>query len=306
MNMNFDELYKSLDEPLEPLEKKEDCCSNPDNHFNNDGKLICNICNQYISNILTTPEWVNYSNEKTNPTRCGMPINILLPESSVGSTIGLGNNNKTMNQIRRYQQYTSMPYKERSRYKVFNYITDICLKNNINNKIINESHSLYSIISKTKISRGKNRDGIIAACVFYACKEVGCPRSTKEIARIFDLNITIITKGCKKFTEILHLNKGHRLNNSSCINPSDFVERFCNNFDFNENDINNIKKICKKADDLNIIAENTPPSFAAGCIYYYIKKRDLEYTKKQISEICNISEVTINKCYKKLQESNKL
>lgn len=304
--MNFDELYKSLDEPLEKPLEKEDCCSNPDNHFNNDGKLICIVCNQFISNILTTPEWVNYSNEKTNPTRCGMPINILLPESSVGSTIGLGNNNKTMNQIRRYQQYTSMPYKERSKYKVFNYITDVCLKNNINNKIINEAHSLYSTVSKTKISRGKNRDGIIAACVFYACKEVGCPRSTKEIAKIFDLNITIITKGCKKFTEILHLTKGQRLMNSSCINPVDFVERFCNNFDFSESDLNNIKKICEKADNLKIISENTPPSFAAGCIYYYIKIKNLEYTKKQISEICNISEVTINKCYKKLQESNKL
>ena len=42
---------------------------------------------------------------------------------------------------------------------------------------------------------------------------------------------------------------------------------------------------------------------AAGCIYLYIKKNKINIYKNQISEVCKISEVTINKCYKKL-ESN--
>ena len=46
---------------------------------------------------------------------------------------------------------------------------------------------------------------------------------------------------------------------------------------------------------------------AAGCIYLYIKINDITISKKEISEICQISEVTINKCYKKLEEhSDKL
>ena len=40
---------------------------------------------------------------------------------------------------------------------------------------------------------------------------------------------------------------------------------------------------------------------AAGCIYLYIKINNLSINKKQISEICKISEVTINKCFKKLE-----
>ena len=40
---------------------------------------------------------------------------------------------------------------------------------------------------------------------------------------------------------------------------------------------------------------------AAGCIYLYIKTNDLDIHKKKISDICKISEVTINKCYKKLE-----
>ena len=57
----------------------------------------------------------------------------------------------------------------------------------------------------------------------------------------------------------------------------------------------------------NIISENTPPSIAAGCIFYYIKKNSLEnITKKNISDICKISEVTINKCTKKIELNDHL
>ena len=52
----------------------------------------------------------------------------------------------------------------------------------------------------------------------------------------------------------------------------------------------------------NIISENTPPSIAAGCIFYYIKKKEMDISKKDISDICIISEVTINKCCKKLED----
>ena len=52
--------------------------------------------------------------------------------------------------------------------------------------------------------------------------------------------------------------------------------------------------------------DNTPPAMASGCIYLLIKLKDLDISKKNISDKCNISEVTINKCYKKLEESEDL
>ena len=58
--------------------------------------------------------------------------------------------------------------------------------------------------------------------------------------------------------------------------------------------------------DLNIISENTPPSIAAGCIFYFIKEGNINISKKDISEVCKISEVTINKCTKKLENNKHL
>ena len=127
-------------------------------------------CNSLLSNFSSLTENRFYGSndtKSTDPTRCGMPSNILLPESSIGSTINFKNNNKTMNQIQ--PTIPGMPYK--TKYKVFNTITDKCKKHNINSKIIEESKSLYNMITEIKISSSSNRIGIHTTCVYFACKK---------------------------------------------------------------------------------------------------------------------------------------
>ena len=50
----------------------------------------------------------------------------------------------------------------------------------------------------------------------------------------------------------------------------------------------------------NLIPENTPHSIAAGIVYFIGQVCHLNMSKKDVSRISEISEVTINKCYKKL------
>ena len=225
------------------------------------------------------------------------------------ASISFNSNGKTMNQIRKYQQYNQMPYKERSLYKVFCDIATICKKSNLPTKIQEEAKSLYKIVSATKISRGSNRQGIIAACVYFACKECNVPRSSKEVSEMFNLSVTVMTKGVKKCQEIIFMNKSNkqRLTTKNSIQPIDFIDRFCNKLELtNEEQIDEIKEICNIAIRNNIITENTPPSIASGSVYFYVKYKGLEINRKNISDVCKISEVTINKCSKKLEDNKEL
>lgn len=309
--MDFDKHYDFMSriEGSNNIKKEKSCCEIKDNYQINQGIIKCKICSNTISNITDLPEWRYYGATDTkgvDPTRCGMPINSLLPESSVGSSISYGKNTKTMNQIRKYQQWGGMPYKERSLYKVFLEIQRCCKGHDLPPIIINEAKSIYKIVSSTKISRGSNREGIIAACVYFACKACNVPRSSKEVAEMFNISGTIMTKGVKKCQEIIHMNKVNktRLTNNKPIEPKDFIDRFCNKLKIEEHDSNIINRICEIALKNNIISENTPPSIAAGCIFYYIKKHNMNISKKNISNICIISEVTINKCSKKLEKND--
>lgn len=303
----MDKFFHSLDE-FTVIEDKEvvSCCDDSNNNIQYDGMVICKECNNIITNIINTPEWRFYGSndsKSSDPTRCGMPVNQLLPESSVGTSISYRGGNQNMYKIRKYQQWNGMPYKERSLLKVFQDISRLSKAAGIPEIIIKESHVLYKIVSGTKISRGSNRLGIIAACVYFSCKINEVPRSTNEIASIFSISVPIMSKGCKKFQEIMQLNKVdiNRIHRTNTITIDDFIDRFCSKLELNNEDIHNIKHISYLSQVYNLVNDNTPPSMAGGCIYLYIKDCGLLYTKKNLADICKISEVTINKCYKKLE-----
>ena len=50
------------------------------------------------------------------------------------------------------------------------------------------------------------------------------------------------------------------------------------------------------------IPENTPNSIAGGVIYFVVQECKLNINKSEIKTISGVSEVTINKCYKKLEK----
>ena len=303
MNTQFDSYFEKLDE-INVIEIKEPkCCDRKENYCIDEGVITCKRCDSLICNIVDTPEWRNYKDSNSNPTRCGMPTNSLLPQSSLGTSISSRGGGEFMNKINMYQKWNSMPYKERSLYKVYKEIESKCSENDLTPIIANTAKSFYTISSETKISRGSNRIGIIAACIYYACKECEVPRSTGELSSLFDIDAKVMTKGCKNFTEIMRISKcdKNRMQSHKSVNLYDFIDRFCHKLNFREDDIHHIREISKICEELSLINDNTPPAMSSGCIYLYIKLRNMNISKKEISNICKISEVTINKCFKKLE-----
>jgi len=316
--MDFENYFNSLDtlqgnRTIDSSDEKkctEKCCDNMKNYTYDDGITICKICSSEITNIVDNPEWRYYGfndSKSRDPTRCGMPANMLLPKSSLGTSIAYGKRDETSQKINMLQQWNSMPYAERSLYKVFDHIQRTCKTNDLPEKICMTAKSLYSIIAKTKISRGNNRKGIIAACVYHACKECDVPRSINELAHMFSIESKIMTKGCKNYTEIIRMStiEKKRIFQITEVNLYDFIDRFSSKLALSENERKIIHKVALICETEKIISDNTPPSMASGCIYLYCKIKNNKITKKDISDICKISEVTINKCFKKL-ESNKI
>jgi len=264
--------------------------------------LICIECGVFHSEkISDEQEWryYGYSDTKyTNPIRVGLPTNKLLPVSSLGTNIAYSRDYR-FNKIKQYHKWNSMPYKERSLWQIFYKITIKSKDAGIPAIIINEAKEMYKGLSETRISRGSNRKGLEAACIYISCKNHNVPRSAKEIADVFGLEISEMTRGVKKCQEIRKLSKSKNFK-VKATNPLDYIERFCSNLKMG----NNFKSICAyvscNAYKLDIVDENTPPSIAAGSIFLVSMVCNLSITKKDVGEACKISEVTISKCFKKL------
>ena len=300
----MDELQKYFDEQethdIIP-EKVLKCNICDDSDIYNDslkGHLICNNCGTILSNMLdTTAEWRYYNSDDSksvDPSRCGCPVNPYLPKSSLGTLIASKNMNLT-----RIHQWNSMPYTERSLLTVFEDITSICHKNNIPKSVIDDAIFYYKKIHDSKvITRGAIRKGIKAACVLIACQKKKISMVPNDIAKIFDVKSTDITRGCKKFYELI--GNIDALSEIENLNSDDYVQRFCKKLKINKKYSDIAVTVAKKTEELNITCENTPPSIAAGSILLVCSELNLLLGKKQVALGCKISEVTITKTYRKL------
>jgi len=264
----------------------------------------CRSCGSITDRFIDmTAEWRFYGSEDTkssDPTRCGLPINALLPDSSLGSIIGRNiKESYEMKLIRRYHMWNSMSYKERSLYNIFDNITVNAINNGIATSIIEEAKMFYKKVSESKITRGENRSGLIASSIYMSCKSNKVPRSTKEIAKIFNLKTKTMTKGCKKFQDVMALNV-----ESTCAD--DFIQRFCSKLNLDSEIRDLCREIVAKADELCIVSENTPPSISAGIIYLCNIVCELGISKKDMATACELSQVTLSKCYKKLYDHRSL
>jgi len=262
----------------------------------------------YKDTLDYSPEWRFYGSEDknaTDPTRCGNPINPLLQESSFGCKILCGPNaSYEMRKIRKWTEWGAMPHREKSLYDEFQFITIMAQNAGIPRIFIDDAMAIHKDISEQKMFRGLNRDGIKSASIYISCRLNGCPRTAHEIAEIFCLDKTSATTGCSMAVNILcniDRNSEHMKQTELCTTtPSSFIDRYCSRLNIN-NELTMLSKfIAQKIADQNMINENTPHSIAAGIVYFIAQSCNLNISKTDVKQICGVSEVTINKCFKKM------
>lgn len=318
----FESQVSETEETKEPLEclfgssgNRESCemCQHGLS-YSEEGFLTCtnNKCGIIYKDIVDqTPEWRYFGaddNQGADPTRCGMPINPYLEESSYGcKVLCFGKTSYEMRKIRRYTEWQSMPYKEKAQYEEFQRITIFANNAGISKKIIDDAIRYHKKISEYEQTfRGDNKDGLIAASIYISCRINNYPRTAKELATIFHLDVTSATQGCKNAQTILNIlerDMDVKDKTSFCkTRPEDFIERYCTKLNINTE----LTKLCKfiaiKIEKNDLMPENTPHSIAAGIVYFISQLCKLNVSKRDVKSISEISEVTINKCCKTLEK----
>ena len=277
---------------------------------NTKGYLVCQDC--AVINEEFLDKNVEFSNEQNGNSRYGCPSNYFFPKSALGTKIC----SKGYNRVAILQRQGQMPYREKSLLEVLEErIQTKCKKYNVTQTIIDSAKILYKKVSDCKHTKGKrkgkhmimrciNRRSMIAACVFYACKLQKEPRSPKEVADIYDLEIKHVNRGCRKFIDYIDLSTIFFEIKSS--QSFDFIERFAKKLSIDKQYINIAKDISTNIHKLGLASTHEPPSVAAGCILLVANMYHVDINKKQISDIFGISDVTISKTYRKIFPYHKI
>ena len=301
---------------------------------------ICSSCGVMYHEqwVDPSPEWKFFkSDEKNhgnNPTRCGNPINPLLEESSIGCKISLASHASTeMRRIKRWMDWQLMPYNEKALYDAFQYITTMSQLAGIAKTIIDRACWWYREFSLHEQHRGVKLTALKAASLDMASREFNCPRTPFEIAEIFKMDKKDAAKGCSIAEDIRnHMartnshqqqQQQHKSTTSESlpiktessiappitqevyeelfsVSPSSFMERYCSKLNINQELTVLSRFIAQKIEKENLITDNMPHAISAGIVFFIAVNCNLPISKTDIKQISGISEVTINKCYKKI------
>lgn len=280
--------------------------------------ITCKECGVVVSRPFdNTAEYRYFSQEDRggDPTRVGAPQDPRLPEASLGTVIlnGYGTA-KTMYRVRKYHSWNTVPYKERSFIQTCERLSLIGLNSGINQSIIEEAKSLYTTLQGIGGRQGLSRDALLSACLYMGLKQSGSPRKPKEIADIFGLSSATFTKALKQMQEVMALarQKG-LLNNNSTNKPSqastratEYIQLPLSRLPIPRNQMDHLFMLCKrvaeKSEEQGLSQENMPPSLAAGCVAFVIKRCEiLNISISKIAEVSEISVATLQKCLKRLE-----
>jgi len=268
----------------------------------------CTKCGSFVESLIDqTAEWRIYQDGTKNDTiRCSTVINELLPQSSKGTIIlSKSNSNYNMRRTQKVHSWSAMTYKERCLNDIFQDISLRSLNGCILQNVVKLAHEYYSIVSELYIARGAMRKGLVAACLFMACKKQGVPRTCQEIAEIFQINDKSVTRGNKKFIELWSMAGQNPISYKNDDQSTNYLPRFCSELNPDSDELLKISKqitiLCKKN---SILTSNTPISIAAASIYMatIILNIESDIQKSDIATVAKTSQVTIGKCYKELQK----
>lgn len=271
----------------------------------------CGYMNKYTLDY--SPEWRYFAADQksNNPdtTRCGNPIDPLLEESSYACKIFCANSaSAEMKNLRKWSKWQSMPHKEKMLHEEFQLISTYATNAGIAKIFIDDAKVYYKDLYEQKTFRGMKRDAMRAACIWIACRKNGCPRTPNEIAEIFHIDKNNASLGCSSAEELL---KSHERNMEKrdksilcTLTPSLFIERFSSKLELTSEQKLLSKFIAFQVEKKHLIPENRPQAIAAGILFFVSQHCQLNYTKMDIKTKLGdeASEVTINKCFKKLNE----
>jgi len=258
---------------------------------------ICQDCGVvFFTSIFETNEWNTYKNEDGSYQASIQRADINTsdnPYDTPGTIPGI-NKNSLMMRIH-YQQTFS--HKQKTFWLISEKLSNYCTILNITNVLQTAKKMWHICMESGKLTRASVRNGLISACLYYACVFNNTPVDRQQIIDVTEGNQKGFLKGEKIFMEIMDNNKtyGHLGKEKIDIKENDTFIKFCGQLGLPYITYNLCNEVYSQ--NLEKLESVAPKSITAGVLFYVVKfKLGLKQpSKSRISQIVNVCIPTINK-----------
>ena len=275
------------------------------------GETVCADCGLVVDedSIDRGPEWRAFdSAERDEKSRVGAPTTNLMHDKGLSTNIGWQNkdaygNSLSSNQRQKMQRlrtwnerFRTRDSKERNLKQALGEIDRMASALGLPENVRETASVIYRRALDEELLPGRSIEGIATASLHAAARMAQVPRSIDEVARVSRVDEDEFERAYRYVVRELSLE-------IQPADPAEYVPRFASDLDIPKETERTANELLENAKRENVHSGKSPVGLAAAALYAAAQLTNEELTQADVSDVTDISEVTIRNRYQELLEA---
>jgi len=276
------------------------------------GETVCADCGLVVSedSIDRGPEWRAFNpGEKDQKSRVGAPTTKMLHDKGLSSTIDWQHKDaygrtlsskqrQKMQRLRTWdERFRTRNHKERNLKQALGEIDRMASALGLPETVRETASVIYRRALAEDLLPGRSIEGVATAAVYAAARQAGIPRSLDEVSAVSRVDDMEFKRTYRYIVRELSLEV-------QPADPTDYVPRFSADLDLSEESKRRARELLEAGKLEGVHSGKSPVGLAAAAIYAAALLTNEKLTQSQVSEVTDVSEVTIRNRYKELLEAS--
>ncbi|MFC6904474.1 transcription initiation factor IIB [Halalkalicoccus tibetensis] len=276
------------------------------------GETVCADCGLVVeeNEIDRGPEWRAFdSSERDEKSRVGAPTTNMMHDKGLSTNIGWQNKDaygntlsnrqrQKMQRLRTWnERFRTRNSKERNLKQALGEIDRMSSALGLPKNVRETASVIYRRALEDDLLPGRSIEGVATASLYAAARQAGTPRSLDEIVQVSRIDRMELTRTYRYVVRELGLEV-------QPADPESYVPRFASDLELSDEAEHRARELLSNAKQAGIHSGKSPVGLAAAAVYAAALLTNEKVTQAEVSEVANISEVTIRNRYKELLQAD--
>jgi len=278
------------------------------------GETVCEDCGLVVEEdeIDRGPEWRAFNSaEKDRKSRVGAPTTNMMHDKGLSTNIGWQNKDaygrslsseqrQKMQRLRTWnERFRTRDSKERNLKQALGEIDRMASALGLPQNVRETASVIYRRALGDDLLPGRSIEGVATSALYAAARMAGNPRSLDEMARVSRVEKMELTRTYRYIVRELSLEV-------QPADPEHYLPRFISDLGLSEETQRQARDLVEGARQSGMLSGKSPVGIAAAAVYAAALLTNEKVTQSQVSDVADISEVTIRNRYKELLEADDL
>jgi transcription initiation factor TFIIB len=268
------------------------------------GELLCSMCGIVVSENREDggPEWRSFANDGGDKSRVGAGTSITMHDMGLSTMISPINKDatgkplsatmkKSIERLRtwntRSQVNSSSDKNLRQALSEMDKLKD---KLSLTDAVIEKAAYIYRKANEKKLVKGRSIHGLVASCIYAACRDTQTPRTLDDVAD----GINVRRKDVARCYRLIFRELDLKI---PVADPINGIARIASKAGLGEKTKRKAVMLLNKAKKIGMVAGKDPMGLAAAALYLSCIADGGNTTQRNISDASGVTEVTIrNRC----------